>query len=327
MKGFMKAVSGLAIVLALPVLSFAEAKSIYGEDNRLDFFEAPAGQQALSDSIVSFWKSGKLTEQGDKYKFATATLGAALNLCATEKFREQNIGAFCSGSLVGEDLVLTAGHCVKDEAGCADARIVFGHKVAKAGRAGITAVAKTEVYSCSKIVARKLEEGKLGSDYALIKLDRKVSGHKPLPVDRTGVIAKGTGIFVIGHPTGLPLKVAGGATVRDSGKPEYFVSDLDTFAGNSGSAVFSAKTSKIVGILVRGDTDYSDTPAGCQVAATYAQNGGRGEDVTKIAQVSGFIPKLPGEKTEVVNMEFKPPVMAQDHTYVAPPAIPPNPFR
>lgn len=95
---------------------------------------------------------------------------------------------------------------------------------------------------------------------------------------------------------GLPLKIAGFATVRDFSKVGYFVADLDTFGGNSGSPVFSVKTKKIEGILVRGDEDFIDGPAGCTTMATYEQTGGRGEDVTKVSAFSAFVPKLSGQK-------------------------------
>ena len=123
-----------------------------------------------------------------------------------------------------------------------------------------------------------------------------MAGHKPLEISRITSLKKGEGIFVIGHPVGLPLKVAGYSTVRDFSKSGYFVADLDTFGGNSGSPVFSVKTKKIEGILVRGDTDFLESPAGCTTMATYEQTGGRGEDVTKISALSAFIPKLPGDK-------------------------------
>jgi hypothetical protein len=162
-----------------------------------------------------------------------------------------------------------------------------------------------EVYTCGKIVKRFLagDPGmnnpagqNLGPDFALIQLDRKVTGHKPLAINRTSSLKKGDGIFVIGHPVGLPLKVAGGATVRDFSKIGYFTSDLDTFGGNSGSPVFNARTNLIEGILVRGDEDFVDSPAGCTTMATYAQTGGRGEDVTKISAISASIPALGGQK-------------------------------
>jgi len=101
---------------------------------------------------------------------------------------------------------------------------------------------------------------------------------------------------VIGHPVGLPVKVAGDAKVRDA-SPRYFVmTDLDTFGGNSGSAVFNAKTKLIEGILVRGGTDFVRSPAGCTVSCQVGQNEGKGEAVTKISALSSSIPAIAGNK-------------------------------
>ncbi|MDO8804305.1 MAG: serine protease [Elusimicrobiota bacterium] len=307
MKNLVKTtLSAAAVLLALPLLSFAEeGKSIYGKDNRLEYFQAGQIVKTLSDSVVSLWKSASVEIAEGKAKLKTVNFGDRLNLCPGEKFREQPIGAFCSGSLVGPDLVMTAGHCIKDAASCADAKMVFGYNIRKDGEAAVTTLPASEVYGCAKIIKRFLggEPGSanptgqsLGPDYALIQLDRKVSGHKPLPVNRGANLKKDDSILVIGHPVGLPLKISGGAKVRDFSKVGYFVADLDTFGGNSGSPVFNTNTLKIEGILVRGDEDFVDSPAGCTTMATYEQTGGRGEDVTKISALSASIPRLPGEK-------------------------------
>jgi len=54
--------------------------------------------------------------------------------------------------------------------------------------------------------------------------------------------------------------------------------------------VFNASTNLIEGILVRGDVDFIDSPAGCKVASVVPQDGGRGEAVTKISVVEKYIP-------------------------------------
>lgn len=324
MKNIVKTTLSLTAVLAiLPALSFAggnAAKSIYGSDDRLDFFAAAQDMKTLSDSVVSFWKAGSieaLNPGGIKLK--TVNFGERMGLCPGTKFMEQPIGAFCSGSLVGEDLVMTAGHCVKTEEDCKNTKLVFGFAVKQNGAQAVTAMPASEVYTCASIVKRFLagEPGmdnptgqNLGPDFALIKLDRKVTGHKPLPINRSANLKKGDGIFVIGHPVGLPLKVSGGASVRDFSKSGYFTADLDTFGGNSGSPVFNTRTKLIEGILVRGDEDFIDSPAGCTTMATYAQTGGRGEDVTKISTLSSFIPKL-GKQKEMEE-EAAPEIRAVD---------------
>lgn len=306
-----------AALLILPSLSFSAGKSIYGEDNRLDHFQMSAQMKGLSESVVSLWESASVTAEGSGFKLKTIKygdqdFGGGKKLCPAEKYREQAVGAFCSGSLVGEDLVMTAGHCVTTDAKCADTKLVFGFAVTKEGEEGVTTVPAANVYSCSKIVKRFLggepgsdnpEGQRLGPDYALIKLDRKVSGRAPLPVNRGASLKKDDGLFVIGHPVGLPVKLAGDAKVRDFSQVGYFVADLDTFGGNSGSPVFNLATNKIEGILVRGDGDFELSPAGCVTMSTYEQIGGRGEDVTKVGEISSYIPRLSGEKAEDLSGE------------------------
>jgi V8-like Glu-specific endopeptidase len=327
----------LAVIFpALSAAAFAETgKSIYGPDNRIELFNAAPDTFKLADSVVSLWDAGKVKADagGKTFTLTTENFGTRLNLCSGEKFREQPMGAFCSGSLVGPDLVMTAGHCITDESKCQGTKIVFGFALKKAGGTATTTMGQSEVYTCKKIVKRFLggEPGSsnpagqnLGPDYALIQLDRKVTGHTPLPVSRTDV-KKGDKLMVIGHPVGLPLKIAAGASVRDASKVGYFVADLDTFGGNSGSPVFDTATKLITGILVRGDEDFKQSPEGCTTMATYAQTGGRGEDVTKISALQSFIPKLgasgkaaeetfkdmsldsvsPGEITQPINLSFQ----------------------
>ncbi len=311
-------------LLMLPALSFAEGKSVYGEDNRLDYFAAAQDMKTLSDSVVSLWKTHSVeTLNPGEVKLKTVSLdnyimarNGGSNLCPGEKFREQPTGAFCSGALVGEDLMMTAGHCIRNAAECAATRIVFGYAVKKEGEAAVTTLPASEVYGCSRVIKRfrgkKPAPGNpagqtQGADYALVQLDRKVTGHKPLPINRKADLKNGDGIVLIGYPLGLPLKIAGGAAVRDFSRVGYFTANLDAFVANSGSPVFNAMTRKIEGILVRGKVDFAYTPieypdfasmpyfvyspAGCITMATYKQTEG-GEDVTKISALSPFISEL-----------------------------------
>jgi hypothetical protein len=97
---------------------------------------------------------------------------------------------------------------------------------------------------------------------------------------------------VIGHPAGLPTKVAGGAKVRDASPEGFFVANVDTYGGNSGSIVINARTGKGAGILVRGEADYV-YKGDCRVSKVCAADACRGEDVTKLSSVAFPAPASP----------------------------------
>lgn len=311
--------TAIAAGLLTPVFTSrlnAGGKVIYGDDDRIDYHAMPRAMKTLADSVVSLWQKSDVTFDASKnvYNLSTQKFGDAMGLCKSEKFREQPVGAFCSGSLVGEDMIMTAGHCITNESDCEDTKFVFGFRMDS--DSDNPAFAKAEdVYSCSKIVARFLgkepEEGastqSLGPDYALIKLDRKVEGRTPLPVNRQNTgLEDGVSLFVVGHPVGLPVKLAGGASVRDASPWGYFVANLDTYGGNSGSPVFNAGTRLIEGILVRGETDFiwkQEDGEWCRVSNVVSNIGGRGEDVTKVSELSEHIPLLPAEKQAAETVE------------------------
>lgn len=313
-----------ALAVVLPAITLADsAKTIYGQDNRLDYYEAPADMKVLADSVVSLWQSKHVSVSGEKASLAHANFGEAMDLCPSERFREQPLGAFCSGALVGEDLIMTAGHCIMDEAQCADTKFVFGYAVKQSGGKAVTTLPAGEVYGCKKIIKRDLDKkpsgffgtaiavlanitNRMGPDYALIQLDRKVEGHRPLPINRGSEPGKGTPLVTIGHPVGLPLKVAGSATVRNDSPKSYFITDIDAFGGNSGGPVFNAETKLIEGILVLGGQDFVKSPAGCTIAYTVDQSKGIGTGITRLSFVKSSIPEIRPEKyaAEAVGVEL-----------------------
>ena len=301
MKNAKKIALSAMAFFSLPLLSFAEGKAIYGSDNRFDFYEAPAGIQALSNSVVSLWKSEKVkaNHETGRYDLTTLRLGVRELLCPGNRFWLQKTGAYCSGALVGPDLVLTAGHCIKNAQDCANTRIVFGFKAAKDGDNGPDSIDKREVYGCSSIVKRTDD---IAEDFAVIKLDRKVTGHKPLLINRGVPVKEGKKLFMIGYPTGLPLKVADGAKVTKISIYGTFATDLDGFGGNSGSPIFNASTYKIEGVLTLGTEDYK-VNYGCSNAATYAQNDDPSEEAVYISKAAPYIPLLPGEAPQPVQCD------------------------
>jgi V8-like Glu-specific endopeptidase len=124
--------------------------------------------------------------------------------------------------------------------------------MASDGSLNLENVDQNNLYKCKKVVFATLGGDE---DYAIIQLDRKVVGRKPLKLRKSGVIKTSQSLFVMGHPSGLPQKYADGAKVFDH-KGAFFSTNLDTFGGNSGSPVFNAENYEVEGILVRGNTDY-----------------------------------------------------------------------
>ncbi len=276
----MKALLALLLVASV---AHANNKVIYGEDNRQDVFEVTNQMQlTLARSTAAMIPSSSLQRTGDEVRVMGPTMESR-GFCREERFSQQPTAANCSGFLVGDKYLVTAGHCITSMSDCTGYRWVFDYKVDYSTQSQVTVPANS-VYACKRIISRALEQAS-GDDYALIELERSVNDRAPLAFRRQGQISVGEEILVIGHPTGLPTKITDQARVR-SARPKYFVTNLDTYGGNSGSAVFNARTGVVEGILVRGENDYVyDSARSCRASNICPENGCRGEDVTFITNI------------------------------------------
>lgn len=265
----------------------AQIKVIYGEDNRVDVVDSNNPIFiTLSESTAAMIKNDRIKEYNAGQVELSGKDLTDSGICESERFSKQPSVASCSGFLVSADTIVTAGHCVQNESQCESASWVFDYKVERDNDTQVI-VDKTQVYKCSKIISQKLDV-ETEADYAVIKLDREVEDRAPLKFRTKGAAVVGDELVVIGHPSGLPTKIADGAAIREV-NDVYFKANLDTFGGNSGSAVFNATTGVVEGILVRGETDYiRDASQGCRVSNVFANDDGDGEDVTLITIVEGL---------------------------------------
>ena len=239
-------------------------------------------------SVVALVKEDDLTQQADgSFTLATSSYQADYRLCGNEPFVNQPLGCFCSGFLVAPDVAATAGHCVKSAQDLAGMRFVFGFRMNDAQTARTTFPA-SDVYAGTNLIGRQLADD--GTDWALVRLDRPVTGRAPVPVRTSSKVSGSARLFVIGHPCGLPQKYAPGARVRDNSATSFFVANLDTYGGNSGSPVFNATNYKVEGILVRGENDFVSNGS-CYVSLVCPTTGCRGEDVTRATVWAAKIPK------------------------------------
>ena len=265
---------------------------IYGDDDRLDFWQVddPALREAARAAAVMVDPSEIDHQPGsDRYELDTAAWTSLFGspVCAGERFLGQPAIGFCSAFLVAPDLVVTAGHCISASAPAGSVAFVFDFHIETAGGAAPSEVPAQSVYFVDRVIDHALGGG---PDHAVVRLDRPVAGINPVDVRREGVAGPGTPVVMVGHPLGLPKKIAGGAEVKtnSAGAPD-FQSNLDAYGGNSGSMVLNAQTLEVEGILVRGNADFVFTGS-CYLSNELPDDNGSYEDATKASQFAGAIP-------------------------------------
>lgn len=239
-------------------------KVIYGDDNRREVSGAdPAFAKYAQSTLARIdknhlkgWTFNRLWE------LRTRTL-AEDGVCADEAFSDQPTIAGCTAFLVSPKHIVTAGHCISEHT-CSNGLYywLFDYQMPDNGPFNIQRN-KADFVSCERIVKRVLDPITM-MDYTLIELKKEVRNRRPLKFRRSGAPAIGDKLVVIGHPSGLPTKIADGAEVRAVNNV-FLTANLDTFGGNSGSPVINVTTGEVEGILVRGATDYQeDTQTACK---------------------------------------------------------------
>ena len=310
--------AALSLFLTTSAMAVAPGMDVvYGEDNRLDIFKVTNSlHKTLAQSTAGMVPVSQLKKSSapNTYEITSPkTLGQAENLCSGEAYADQPIAPICSGFLVAPDIIVTAGHCYKSfstpENVCKSFAWVFDFNKKSQSADPTKNISLNNVYLCKSVIEAQLSPT---MDFAIIRLDRKVVGRQALKIRETGKVANSSELVVIGHPTGLPTKVSPKGKVTKNSEVTMFSTTLDTFHGNSGSAVFDASTGLVEGILIQGKTDYRPSIRGndqsCQVVNKCddnAQNcqagneGGtiaNGEVVLRIGIISGKIKKAASAK-------------------------------
>lgn len=270
-----------------------DMKVIYGPDDRRNYFEDDVtnNQRLAADATALLVSRFALSTDDGGKTYSLPSAGA--RLCVTEKFSDEPAPGFCSGFKVGDDLIATAGHCIRTQIRCDQTSLVFGFQLDSADDQPELSILGENVYQCTEII-----DGELGgsdqSDWRVVRVDRPISA--PAVQIRTSSmprITEGAKLTVVGYPMGLPVKIADNASVREL-DAAFLVANLDTYGGNSGSAVFSsaalAKGDLFVeGILVRGEADFSQLSP-CRLSKRCLDDGCRGEDVTYASKIEGALP-------------------------------------
>lgn len=275
---------------------------VFGSDDRLDVYSLDEAStlRVATKSVAAMVPRHRLSFGADLIELAEPpeTLQTEKYLCDDAKFASQPVIASCSGFLVAPDILITAGHCVKQgstsiQALCEDTAWIFDlayDDEAAAVVGAVPTINPENVYGCAEVLAYESQE--CTADYAVVRLDREVVGRTPLTIqpDRP---ALGELVSTIGFPSGIPMKVAPGTVVDMSyyTSLDSFEATVDGFGGNSGGPVVDPDGS-VRGILVCGNSlpEYVAGGDGCwRTSRCDADGTCRGMGVYAIDNLSAFL--------------------------------------
>ncbi len=233
-----------------------DGKVVYGTDDRIDVYQETNGDRIdWAASTCALVDTSALTDNGNgTYSLATsAYVRGGYPPCSGEPFANQPTAARCTGFKVNNDIIASAGQCIQ-QSDLPYVRFVFGFDMLNAATPVLTFNAD-QIYTGTAIIAWQYG---VEYDYSVVRVDRPITVAASLPLRTEGAIAVGAQVGVIGHPSGLPKKIAFGANtlVRSNTAAGYFEANLDTYGGNFGSPVFNAAEGIVEGILVRGNEDF-----------------------------------------------------------------------
>lgn len=237
------------------------APVVYGNDDRVEVFNHPDAElrRIAEESIVALIPSFRVTREDDgNYSLYARSLADSYGLCPDERFGSQPAAASCSGVLIDDELVLTAGHCINERFPCDSYFYVFNYRLDDATH--LAPIRDEDVYSCARVVSQGTPPKNADTpDFVVVQLDRPVEGrHRAASIRPAVSLGEGESLAMIGFGSGLPAKIDSGGAVADprAERLDFFVANLDAFEGHSGSAVFDSKH-RLAGILIRGRTpDY-----------------------------------------------------------------------
>ncbi|MBM3383275.1 MAG: trypsin-like peptidase domain-containing protein [Betaproteobacteria bacterium] len=233
--------------------------TIYARDDRATLATAEPNLAAFAGSVALLTHSFRMKTVGESFfKIPAPKLGDFFGLCQEEPFFEERVVGDCTGFLVSETQLVTAGHCISSHAECEQRKFVFNHHTA-----GQELFATQDVYSCRRIIS-SLPKSK--GDLVVVELDRPKTNPSGSRLFNVASVAstQHTELVTLGYPSGISLKSAPLEGRRHSRDTYSFRGRADVSGGSSGSPLFSPETGTLEGVVLGGENDFVwDASASC----------------------------------------------------------------
>jgi V8-like Glu-specific endopeptidase len=257
----------LGFGLALASLAAPARAAVFGWDKREVITDCSAsGPLARSTAIALLSSNVKETAPG-QVQLLTDSLSPFI--CPDQKFsQDPSLSYSCTGFLVAPDLIATAGHCMvntgeewhETDTFCKVYSWLFDYQPDAQGQVELSHVSTDRIYHCLEVIYAVKDEAAPFRDFALVRLDRPVKGRAPLRLASRPPHGHDS-LKMIGYPLGSPAKLSPeGKILRNDPGRQSFITNLDSFEGNSGAPVFN-DANEVVGILVGGTPSMSTLEA------------------------------------------------------------------
>jgi V8-like Glu-specific endopeptidase len=291
-----------------------ERRVIYGCDDRKNFYDVRLSehQRRAAEATAMLVFRNQLVKRDGGKRFDLSDGGAGL--CSPdeivqygydipERFWSEPAPGFCTGFKVGRRLIATAAHCITSRLACTGNRtekspgvsFVFGFRMSDPNARPAKGILKTNIYHCVRIIGGSQNDKPGQADWRVVEVDREIDAPEVSIASSGAHLRRGTELTVVGYPLGLPVKISDHAVV-DRVEPPFFVANLDTYGGNSGSAIFNAEQLargelQVEGILARGEADFLEAEFRCHVSKRCPEDRCLGERGTLISEIKKALRK------------------------------------
>ena len=273
--------------------SLGDDWTIYGEDDRVEIADVKNVFLQNASSAVAIRIQRKDLRESNLFPWLlfpnVSSAQKKYNLCPEVRFSNQAALGSCSGFLIGDKILATAGHCVRSITSCNDYLWAFHYREDFSVH-HLPFLLEDDLYSCKRILFQQSPGPKGGADLAIVELDRVVEGATALELSSgQAPLVFGTQLGMVGYPLGMAQKAVLTSTPhpRVESDSDFFALNLDAFGNNSGSPLINLATGEVEGLLVAGEApDFDlDLARNCKVEKRCLENECRGETLLKSSAI------------------------------------------